>query len=98
MFVVANLIEALAQLLGILLSLYMWVIIIRSLISWVSPDPYNPVVQFLYRITEPVLTPIRQKIGSRVGIDISPIVVIFIILFLQSFLVASLHQFARQLH
>lgn len=98
MFILANLIEALAQVISIALTFYMWVIIVRALISWVNPDPYNPIVQFLYRITEPVLYPIRQMIGYGIGIDISPIIVILIIVFLQNFLVASLHQLARQLY
>ncbi|MCI0526508.1 MAG: YggT family protein, partial [Nitrospira sp.] len=74
MFVLANLIDALAQVIGLLLTLYMWVIIARALISWVNPDPYNPVVQFLFKVTEPVLYPIRRMIGSySIGIDLSPI-------------------------
>ncbi len=98
MFVLANLIDALAQVIGLLLTLYMWVIIARALISWVNPDPYNPVVQFLFKVTEPVLYPIRRMIGSySIGIDLSPLIAIFVIIFLQSFLVASLHQLARQL-
>ncbi len=98
MFVLANLIDALAQVIGLALTFYMWVIIARALISWVNPDPYNPVVQFLYKVTEPVLYPIRRMMGSySIGIDLSPIIVIFVIIFLQSFLVASLHQLARHL-
>ena len=98
MFVLANLIDALAWVIGLALTFYMWVIIARALISWVNPDPYNPVVQFLNKVTEPVLYPIRRLIGSyNIGIDLSPLIAIFIIIFLQSFLVASLHQLARQL-
>jgi len=98
MFVLANLIDALARVIGLALTFYMWVIIARALISWVNPDPYNPVVQFLNKVTEPVLYPIRRLIGSyNIGIDLSPLIAIFIIIFLQSFLVASLHQLARQL-
>ena len=63
-------------------------IVIAALISWVSPDPRNPIVQILYRVTEPILRPFRrilppQKTG---GIDISPIFVILIIEFLKAFL------------
>ncbi len=95
MFVLANLINGLAYVLDVALNLYMWVIIIRALISWVNPDPYNPIVQFLYRITEPVLYPIRRRLPfGRIGLDLSPIVVILVIIFLQYFLVASLHEWA----
>lgn len=70
-----------------LLGLYTYVIIFAAVISWVNPDPYNPIVRFLYKATEPVLYPVRRFIGTRLGpIDISPIVVIIIIMFMQSVL------------
>lgn len=98
MFILANFISALAKILDYGLTIYMWVIIARALISWVNPDPYNPIVQFLYRITEPVLTPIRRLIPIyKIGIDISPIIVIMAIFFLQNFLVISLLQLANSL-
>ncbi len=69
-----------------LLELYKWIIIISAVISWVSPDPYNPIVRFLYSVTEPALRPIRRFIGNRLGpIDISPLIVIVIILIIQAF-------------
>jgi YggT family protein len=93
-----NFIEAVARILDVGLTLYMWIIIIRALISWVNPDPYNPIVKFLYQITEPVLSTIRRWIPLRgIGIDISPIIVILIIIFLQSFLVQSMIQMAIRL-
>jgi len=80
------------------LGLYTWVIIIRALLSWVNPDPYNPIVQFLYRATEPVLRPVRRWLPLRnLGIDLSPVIVIAAILFLQYFLVPSLIQTAFKL-
>lgn len=93
MFVVENFIVALARIIDIGLTIYIWVIIARALISWVSPDPYNPIVIFLYRVTEPVMEPIRRLIPMRgLGIDISPIIVILIIYFLQTFLVKTMIQ------
>lgn len=98
MYIISNLLIATAKILDMVLVLYMWIIIIRSLLSWVNPDPYNPIVHFLYSVTEPVLYRIRQMIPmSGIGIDFSPIVVILAIIFLQSFLVKSLAQFAMQL-
>ena len=98
MFIIGNFLSATAQILKIVLELYMWVIIIRALLSWVSPDPYNPIVQFLNSITEPVLYRVRQLIPmSGVGIDFSPIIVILAIIFLQSFLVNSLGMIAARL-
>lgn len=99
MFLIANFLEALAGILDIVLNLYMWVIIVRALISWVNPDPYNPIVQMLYRITDPVLNRIRRLIPAySVGIDISPIIVILAIMFLRGFLVQSLFELARRMH
>jgi len=90
MLVLGNLLLAVATILNILLDIYYWVVIIAALISWVNPDPYNPIVRFLHTITEPVLRPIRRLIGYRLGpVDISPLVVILAILFIQKFLVAS---------
>lgn len=98
MFVFANLIIAVAKILNIILELYQWVIIISALISWVNPDPYNPIVRFLRLVTEPVLRPIRRVIGYRLGpIDISPIVVILAIIFIQKFLIGSLVELAYRM-
>ncbi len=69
-----------------ILHLYIWIIIIRSLISWVNPDPYNPIVQFLYNITEPTLSFVRRQFPRLMwstGIDLSPIIVIVAIYVIQ---------------
>jgi YggT family protein len=93
MYIVGNLVIAVAQILHIVLNLYMWVIIARALLSWVNPDPYNPIVRFLYNITEPVLYAIRRQVPMFFGgIDFSPMIVILAIYFLDSFLVPSLAQ------
>lgn len=98
MFVLGNFIMALARIIEIVLTLYMWVIIFRAVISWVNPDPYNKIVIFLYRITEPVLRPVRRMLPFRTaGIDFSPVIVILIIVFLQYFLVESIIGLARRL-
>lgn len=93
MFVVENFIVALAKIIDIGLTIYIWLILGRAIISWVNPDPYNPIVVFLYRATEPVMAPIRRLVPIRgLGIDISPIIVIMIIYFLQTFLVKTMIQ------
>jgi len=98
MFVLQNFLIAIAKVLNILLTLYMWIIIIRAVLSWFSPDPRNVLVQYLYRITEPVLYAIRRRIPLNLGgLDFSPIIVLLIIIFLQSFLVKSLLQFAYRM-
>jgi len=98
MFIMSNFLIAVAKILDIVLSLYMWVIIGRAIISWVNPDPYNPIVRFLNSVTEPVLYPIRRKLPINLGgIDFSPILVIIAIIFLQTFLVQSLVQIAARI-
>ena len=95
MFVLENLIFALAKIIDMGLTLYMWLIIGRAVVSWVNPDPYNPIVNFLNRATEPVLAPVRRWIPmGGLGIDISPVIVIMAIYFLQQFLVRTMMQLA----
>jgi len=97
MFVAGNVLSAAAVVVDWALTLYMYVIIARALISWVNPDPWNPIVQFLDRATEPVLSPIRKRLGWRMGIDISPIIAILIIIFLQLAVVQSLKDIALRM-
>ena len=97
MFVLGNFLGAIAKVIDIGLSLYMWIIVGRAVISWVNPDPYNPIVRFLTSATEPVLYPIRRRLPMLGGIDFSPIIAILVIIFLQSFLVQSLAQLAVRL-
>jgi YggT family protein len=99
MFIISNFLVAIANILGVVLTILYWLILIRALISWVNPDPYNPIVQFLNKVTEPVLYPIRKLIPSHfsIGIDISPIIAFLIIMFLRSFLVSTLLDLAYKL-
>jgi len=95
MFVVNNFMMAIAKLIDFLLTIYMWIIIGRAVISWVNADPYNPVVRFLVEATEPRLCRIRRFLPiSMGGIDFSPMILIMVIMFLQSFLVPTLKQIA----
>jgi len=98
MFVIGNAIQAVAMILDKVLWLYNLVIIAAVLISWVSPDPLNPLVRFLYRATEPVLRPARRWLPTTgMGLDVSPVIVLLVIYFLQSFLVSSLRDMALSL-
>jgi YggT family protein len=95
MFALANLIKALAQVIDIVLTIYMWLIIGRAILSWVNPDPYNPIVRFLYNVTEPVLGFFRRQVPLVYGgMDLAPLVVLLLIVFLQRFLVATLFELA----
>ena len=98
MFVAKNLILAVAGILDFALTAYMWVIIIRAVLSWVNPDPYNPIVRAIASITDPVLSWLRRRFPLMAGsIDFSPLVVIFAIYFLRSFLVKTLYDLAMRL-
>jgi len=90
MFIIGNFLKAIAVIPDMVLSLYMWVIIARAVLSWVNPDPYNPIVRFIHNITEPVLSPIRRRMPMFGGVDLSPIIVILAVVFLQNFIVDSL--------
>jgi YggT family protein len=96
MFVARELLVAVAWLVEYVLWAYMWIIVIRALISWVNPDPWNPIVRFLYQVTEPVLRPIRRRLPAT-PIDFSPLIVILAIMFLQRFLVQVLMNAAYRL-
>jgi YggT family protein len=98
MFLVANFLYGIAAVLGLVLNLYMWIVIIAALLTWVNPDPRNPIVRFLYNATEPLLYRVRRTIPVFVGgIDFSPLIVIAAIYFLQIFLVGSLQEIAFRL-
>jgi YggT family protein len=92
MFVASNFLGAVARILDIVLNALSWLIIIRALISWVNPDPFNPIVQFLHKVTDPLLYRIRRTLPFTVagGIDFSPLVAILAIMFLRMFAVKSL--------
>lgn len=95
MFVLRHFIEALIPIINFIMTAAYWLIIIRAVISWVNPDPYNTIVQFLYKVTEPMLAPFRRIVPIyTIGIDISPIFAIILILFLQRFLVPTLYDLA----
>ncbi len=98
MFVLKYFFNALAYVLDSVLYIYMLIIIARALLSWVNPDPYNPIVRFLYNITEPVLGWVRRRVPIFFGgLDLSPILVILAIMFLQQFLVPVLREFAMRI-
>jgi YggT family protein len=92
-----NFLEGIAEVLNLFLTIYLYIIVARAIISWVSPSPYNPIVQFLYRATEPVLMYARRIIPPIGGtLDLSPLVVIAVIYFLKAFLVQSIADLATR--
>ena len=98
MFLLSNLLLGVAKVLDIALTVYMWLIIIRAVLSWVNPDPYNQIVRLLHAATEPVLAPIRRRVPFVAGgLDLSPLLVLLAIVFLKAFVVRSLMQMAMHL-
>lgn len=97
MFVLANFLNAIAYVLEFTLTIYMYIIIARAIISWVNPDPYNPIVSFLYRATEPVLYRVRRVLPDMGGLDLSPLIVLLAIFFLQKFVVNSMFELVNRL-
>ena len=98
MFVPGNFLQAIATVLSYVIDILWWLIIIRALLSWVSPDPYNPIVQFIERSTEWILLPFRRWIPIyKIGIDISPILAILFLYFLKVFAVQTIVELAIRL-
>ena len=98
MFILANFIIATAQVLDFLLWAYQWILIARVVISWIDADPYNPIVRFIYNLTEPVLEKVRERLPLIAGgFDLSPLVVWLAIWFIKRFLVQSLYDLAYTL-
>ncbi len=97
MFVFGNLFLVLAKLVDLVLTVYIWIVIARALISWVNPDPFNPIVMFLRRATDPLLFRLRRYIPPFGTIDLSPLVLILIVWAVKIFTVSTLYDLARVL-
>jgi YggT family protein len=95
MEIIGNFFTAVAFLVNTVLKLYFWVIIVAALLSWVRPDPYNPIVRFLRAVTEPVFYRVRRLLPFLVigGVDLTPIVVLLAVEFVRMFLVPTLYGF-----
>ena len=94
MFIINNLFQAIANLLHLAITIYIYIIIARVVISWLQPNPYSGWVRFIHNATEPVLSRVRSVLPVIAGLDLSPIVVIFVLMFIDQFLVATLRQIA----
>jgi YggT family protein len=95
---IGNFFIAIATVLNLVLTLFLYIIIARAILSWVSPDPYNPIVRFINNVTEPVLGRLRSRLPLFFGgIDFTPMIAILLIVLLSSWLVPSLHQMGQSL-
>ena len=98
MFIIGNFLMAVAKVLDLALSLYMWIVVARAVLSWVNPDPYNAIVRFINAVTEPVLYQIRSRLPVIFGgIDFSPMIVFLGVIFLRTFAVTTLIRLAANL-
>ncbi|MDD2389047.1 MAG: YggT family protein [Desulfobacterales bacterium] len=96
MFIIGYFLMAAAKVIDFVLLFFMWIVVARAVLSWVSPDPFNPIVRFIHNVTEPVLYPIRRYLPMGfAGIDFSPIIVFIAIIFFRTFLVNSLLRLAQ---
>ncbi|MDE6958387.1 YggT family protein [Helicobacter apodemus] len=96
--ILGTFIEAVAQILSMIINIYVWIVIIAALVSWVRPDPYNPIVQILYKLTEPLYVKIRSLIPTIIGgIDLTPLIVILVLQFINLFFIKLLFSLARSL-
>lgn len=87
MLIFDSLLAAIVSTISMLLWAYTWIVIISALLTWVRPDPYNPIVQILRNLTEPVYNFIRSKIPTNIGgLDLAPIIVLIVLQFLIVFL------------
>jgi len=99
MFLFANLLFAIAQVLDYVLWAYAWILLGRVVVSYINADPNNPLIRFLYSATEPVLERVRAKLPITTGgFDLSPIAVWLAVMFLQRFLVRSLYDLAQAIN
>lgn len=99
MIFLSNVLSATAFILGALIKIYTWVVIIAALLSWVRPDPYNPIVRTLRALTEPARYQVRRRLPFVFagGMDFSPLVIILLLQFIDIALVSSLAEFAAGL-
>lgn len=96
MAIIKIFLHAVAGLVNFVLDAYMIILLARAIMSWVSPDPYNPIIRFLHTVTEPVLYRVRRALPFTYtsGIDFSPLLVMLVIIFLKDFLVKTLYYMA----
>ncbi len=97
MYVLGYFLNAVARVIDMGLFFLMILVFGRAIISWVQASPHNPIVQFLYTTTEPILRPIRRRLPPTGGMDLSPLIVLMLVVFLRAFLVMSLLRIAADL-
>ena len=98
MGILGEIVMVFAQMVNLLVTVYIYIIVARAIISWVNPDPYNPIVRFLHNATDPLLYRIRRFLPLQLGgIDFSPIVLLFGLYLLQRIIIVLLTRLAYSL-
>ncbi|MDX1387154.1 MAG: YggT family protein [bacterium] len=100
MFALGSILITVGKVLSMILTVYTWIIIGAVIISWVNPDPYNPIVRFLRQVTEPVFMQVRRFLPRamfRIGIDFTPLIVLILIVVIQQLVVGSLYHYGQKL-
>ena len=98
MYIIGYLLMAIAKVLDIVMNIFLFIVIARAVLSWVNPDPFNPIVRFINNVTEPILYPIRTRLPVHFGgIDLSPMIVFLGIIFVRTFVVSSLMRMSASL-
>jgi YggT family protein len=97
MFIISELLQSLALLVSLVFNVLYFLLVVRIILSWVNPDPYNEIVQVIYRITEPILLPFRRLPLTAGGIDFSPIIAFLLLSVVRNFVVNVLYQLSYRL-
>ena len=97
MFIFSELLQSLALLVSLVFNILYFLLVVRIILSWVSPDPHNEIVQIIYRVTDPILLPFRRLPLQMGGIDFSPIVAFLLLSVLRNFIVNVLYQLSNRL-
>ncbi len=92
MFIVSELIQSLALLVSLIFNILYFLLVIRIILSWVNPDPYNEIVQVIYKVSDPILAPFRRLPLQAGGVDLSPIVAFLVLSVLRNFIVNVLYR------
>jgi len=97
MIITGYFLKAVAELLHLVLNFFIWLMIARAILSWVNPDPNNAIVRFLHSSTDPLINKVRGRIPPLGMVDLSPLVILLVLFFLDSFLVGVLAKYAQQM-
>ncbi|MDX8377412.1 MAG: YggT family protein [Mariprofundales bacterium] len=97
MFIIGYFLISLAQLLHVVLFFLTIIIFARAVLSWVNPDPYNPIVRFIGQVSEPILTPLQRVVPNMGGVDLSPVIALLALMFIDGFIPSVLQRIGQSM-